>query len=539
MASRSRIGALLMLSAGIGVLTSTANAEATFEQQFLIRSEGLGRSQALSLTAELADGIGPRLTGSENMEKAYDWGLETARRIGLDNPRLEKIEIETIPWRLDDVSVAMTAPDSMVFVAQAAPWSVGTRGTIRSPAIPVEISGAADFDKYRGKLRGKIILFGSPRNVPFPEEPLAVRYTDEEIVSGAPNEAVRTAYRNIDARYAKMADDGLFKTRLRAFLESEGVASVILPSRDGSRGGGSGNLSIDETPFTVRAWTASERPRFPIVFAAIEHYGRAWRLAEAGNSPVLRVMVKVTESKRPTPAYNVIGDIPGTDPALASQVVMAGAHLDSWAAGTGALDNASGVAMVLEAARILKTTGFKPRRTIRVVLFGAEEQGLHGSISYARKHLGRIPRSTTPAQLALTAETRRIRIGPNETLPGFRDFSIIYNMDAGSGRIRGVFAGGNPRLARRFEQWIKPLKDLGVLAVYDEPFYAADQSSFTDLGLPGVMFQQDPLEYFTRARHSNLDTMERISPGDLAQSATVLAIFLAHSASEPDLMPRS
>lgn len=540
MLAGSAVLAIAAFGPAIGAKPTTAGetVSTTAPIYDAILHEGLEHSETSAITAELADDIGPRLTGSPNMARAYAWAMAKAERIGLEHIRLEPVDIDPIRWELTDVSVRLTAPDRAVLVAQAGAWSVPTGGTLSAEALPVTITSEADFAAYRGKLAGRIVLLGPMRPVPPLDRPLTVRYTDEEITAGTPNQAVRAVYQDAEGRRRKTSEAGLFKARLHAFLEEEKVLAVMLPSRDGDRGGGTGNLSVDEGPFSVRSWHAGERPRFPFAYLAIEHFGRLWRLAETGRHPHLELRIATDENPKGTPTYNLVAEIPGSDPKLAAQVVLAGAHLDSWASGTGALDNASGVAAVLEAARILKQVGFHPRRTIRIVLFGAEEQGLYGSYAYVGRHLGSFPRGSSPDQLAIPSQGRRTTTGPLAKLRGYRDFSIMFNMDGGSGKVRGVFAGDNPALAAKFRDWIAPLKPLGVLAVYDEPFYPADQSSFSDIGLPGVMFQQDPLEYFTRARHSNMDTMERISPEDLAQQATVLATFLARSASDDTLMPR-
>ncbi|WP_177204063.1 M20/M25/M40 family metallo-hydrolase [Sphingobium sp. AP50] len=503
-----------------------------------IREEGLKRSGAYGYVSALADGIGARLSGSANMDRAYDWAMKSLRDIGLKNVHLEDTGMRAIQWRQNRAWVAMTTPDQMVFLAQAGAWSVSTKGPIEGDITAVELNDEADLERLRGTLRGKIVLLGPLRDTPMMDRAMAVRYTDEQVAQGIPNHPVRQALSTAKARIPQQIKAGLFKEKLRKFLEAEGVGAVILPSRESEHGGGSGNLSIDEGPFSVRSWNPDERPHFPFAYVAIENFGRAWRLAKAGRDVKLALDLDIQEGPV-KPAYNVVADLPGTDPKAAAQMVLAGAHLDSWASGTGALDNASGVASVIEAVRILKAIGLRPRRTIRLVLFGAEEQGLYGSQAYVRDHLGVIPRSAAPDQMALPVETRRVQLGPLKTRPDYRNFSIIYNMDAGSGRVRGVYAGGNPRLASIFRGWIEPLKDLGVTQVFDEPFYPADQSTFTEIGLPGVMFLHDPLEYFTRARHSNLDTMERISREDIAQVSTVLAIFLAQSAMADGVLPRN
>ena len=501
-----------------------------------IREEGLNHSQVMGFATSLADGVGGRLMGSPNMRRACDWSQAELTRLGLSNVHLEPIGTFGLNWRQKLAWVRMSAPDSMMFVAQAAPWSVATKGPIEGEVVAVALDNDADLTRLRGALAGKIVLLG-PLRPTSPPGQLFTRYTDDEVLDGAAAQAVTAYYKTVGERRVRQAQDALFKARRNAFLAAEGVRAVILPSRETDAGGGSGILAIDGSELGGRPWIAAERPPFPIAYVAIEDFGRAWRLARSGAAVRLQLDIQ-TEEAEAEPGYNVVADLPGSDPALAPRIVLAGAHLDSWAAGTGAVDNGAGVAATLEAVRILKALSLKPRRTIRVVLYGGEEEGLLGSEAYARQHLGHIPRSTAPDQLALAVEGRRQKVGPLQTQPGYDDFTVAYNLDGGSGRIRAVFAGGNPALAATYRQWIAPLKDLGVLAVYDGPHWPADQSTFTEIGLPGVSFLQDPLDYDSRAHHTNLDTLERISPQDLAQAATVLAIFLINSADADARLPR-
>ena len=490
-----------------------------------IREEGLRRGRAMTYAASLVDGVGPRLMGSPGMRKAYDWSLARLRELGLSDPRLEPIGPFGLSWRQIRAWARTTAPDGAPFVAQAAPWSAATNGVIEAEVVAVQLGNDEDLARVRGTLGGRIVLLGPPKPAP-PPGAAVVRYTDEDVIKGDAAEAVRAYYRTVDERRARQGREGLFKARRNAFLAAEGVRAVVID------GGGAqpGVMVVDGADLGGRPWRVEERPAFPVLYLAGEAFGRCWRLSQA-NTPVRLQMEIATEEGDPEePGFNVVAELPGRDPVLKSKIVLAGAHLDSWAAGAGAADNGAGVAATLEAIRILQAVGFKPRRTIRVVLYGGEEQGLYGSEAYARQRLGHIPRSTAPEQMALAVEGRRAKIGPLRKGPEYDDFAVAFNLDGGSGRIRGVFTGGDSVLAERYRSWIAPLKDLGVLAVYDGPHWPADQSTFTEIGLPGISFLQDPLDYDSRAHHTNLDTLERLSPDDLAQAATVLAIFLANSA---------
>lgn len=497
-----------------------------------IREEGLKRGQAMTYAASLVDGVGPRLMGSPGMRRAYDWSLARLRELGLSDPRLEPIGPFGLSWRQIRAWARTTAPDGAPFVAQAAPWSAATNGVIEAEVVAVSLATDEDLQREKGRLAGKIVLL-SPPPARAAEGPAIIRYTDDDVIRGDAAEAVRAYYRTVAERRVRQGREGLFKARRNAFLAAEGVRALVV-----SGGAQPGAMTIDGAELGGRPWLAAQRPAFPVLYLSGEGYARCWRQVEAGAPVRLQLEIVTEEGKPVEPGYNVVAEISGTDPRLKAQIVLAGAHLDSWAAGAGAADNGAGVAATLEAVRILRALDFKPRRTIRIVLYGGEEQGLYGSEAYARQRLGHIPRSTAPEQMALAVEGRRAKVGPLRKGSEYEDFSVAFNLDGGSGRIRGVFAGGNPALATLYRSWIAPLKDLGVLAVYDGPHWPADQSTFTEIGLPGISFLQDPLDYDSRAHHTNLDTLERLAPEDLAQAATVLAIFMANSANTDHRAPR-
>jgi hypothetical protein len=503
-----------------------------------IRREGLQHSQAMGFVTGLADGIGARLMGSPNLRKAYSWSQDQLRGLGASDVHVEDMGEFGLSWRQDNAWMRMSAPDSMVFIAQAGPWSASSHGVQEGDAVAAEISSAVDFERYRGKLAGKIVLLGPMRPVPQPAAPLSVRYSDKALSSGAAVQAQRDYYATRAEHLAARSREYLFKAERLRFLEAEHVLAVVIPSRDAESGGGTGLLELDNSELGGRVWRAAERPTFPVMFVAIEDFGRAWRLARGGAPVKLQFDIATTDLGEHEHGYNVIGDIKGSDPRLAPQIVLVGAHLDSWASGTGATDDGAGVAIALEAVRILHAVGAQPRRTIRVVLYGGEEEGLLGSEAYAAKHLGQVPRSTDADQLALPVSGWRRRIGPMTPGPEYPAFDVAYNLDHGDGRIRAVFAGGNPALANVYRQWIASLRDLGVQTVFDMKSWPADQSTFSELDLPGVLFLQDPLDYDSRSHHTNMDTVERISPPDIAQAATVTAIFLINSADREAPLPR-
>jgi len=504
-----------------------------------LRAEGLGHSQVMTFAGDLTDGIGARLTWSPNMRKAYLWSQATLRGLGAANVHLEDIGEDGLSWRQTNAWMRMSSPDAMVFVAQAAPWSVSSHGAVTGRVVRVEIKGDADFAKYRGKLRGKIVFMGEPRPVPMPFDPLASRFTDAQLASGDAQANVKQYYATRKAHLAAMSARIALKTRVDAFLRRESILGLVLESPDGDHGGGTGDLAVDNEDMPGAAqWTVNHRPTYPILVTAAEDFGRVSRLLDKGVDVKVQFLIAAQTAAKREHSYNVVADIPGSDPDLRSQVVIVGAHLDSWAAGTGATDDGAGVAVALEAVRILKAVNARPRRTIRIVLYGGEEEGLFGSNSYVERHLGAVPRSEAPDQRNIPVKGWRAAAGPLRTLPDYAQLSAAYNLDDGSGRIRGVFTGGNPALAAIFRQWIAPLKDLGAATVIDGPDWPADESSFSDIGLPGISLMQDPLDYDSRTHHTNMDVLERLVPADLAQAAVVEAVFLLNTANRDSLLPR-
>ncbi len=373
------------------------------------------------------------------------------------------------------------------------------------------------------------MLLGPLRPVPPVTEPLWRTWSDDDLASGKAAEPAKLFHQQFEARSEKREARAAAAARKGAFLAAEQVLAVVTVSPNNDLGnGGAGNIIVGTSAVSAKGWTSDTRPPFPVLVASVESFGRAWRLAKAGTPVTLRFDVDTTTFSEHEHGYNVVAEIPGSDPKLKAQVVMLGAHLDSWSAGTGAVDNGAGVATVLDVVRILRAVEAKPRRTIRVVLFCAEEQGLVGSKAYVATHFG-YSTAMKPPRLGEIVAAADLK-----TLPAYEGLSAYYNMDHGPGRIRGVFAGGNAEMGGIFAEWIKPLGDLGVGTVVAHRYYAADQSSFEQVGLPGVSFLQDGLDYDTRAHHSNLDTLERVSPGDLAQVATVMAIFVLKTADLPE-----
>jgi len=323
------------------------------------------------------------------------------------------------------------------------------------------------------------------------------------------------------------------------FFADEKGAAVIEPSRDGKNGGGSGGTFFDDNGATLgrTPYIADKRVKVPVVVAAIESYGRLFRLTQ-NHAPVsVEINVDTKFTGEHEHGFDTVAEIPGTDPKLKEQVVMLGGHLDSWIAGTGATDNGAGTIVAMEAVRILRALDVKPRRTIRIALWTGEEQGIFGSKGYCAIHFGSAATSTAPDQMQLPEFMRRAA-GPLTVKPEQKLISGYFNVDNGTGKIRGVYTQGNAAIAPIFAQWIAPLKDLGVTAITNRNTGGTDHLSFDAVGIPGFQFIQDMLDYESRTHHSNQDVVERLQPADLKQIATVEAIFVYNAAQRDQMLPR-
>ena len=515
-----------------------------------IREEGLQHSHVMEFGSALTDGIGGRLTGSPNMAKANAWTRDELTRIGLENAHLEDWGEFGMGWQQLNTWVRMVTPDTAPFIAQATPWSPGTSGPVSAEAVQVNIDSEKDFDKYRGKLAGKIVLLGAMRPVPPVDKALFTRYTDEELAKIAEtplhNEATAPASpgaasgpMTMQQRIARYLERYALRDKTATFLADEKVAGVITPSRDGGDSGGSGGTFFDDNGAALGAhpYLREGAVKVPVVVMAIENYGRIYRLLSHNVPVTLEMNVDVKFTGDHEHGFDTVAEIPGTDPELKEQVVMLGGHLDSWASGTGATDNGAGAIVAMEAVRILKALDVKPRRTIRIALWSGEEEGLFGSRGYVKNHFGSYPLSTAPDQVKLPEYIRKPG-GPIATKPEWKDLDVYFNVDNGSGRIRGIYLQGNAAAAPIFSQWIAPLKDLGVTTITMANTGGTDHLSYDAVGLPGFQFIQDPLDYETRTHHSNEDVYERLQPGDLAQIATVEAIFVYNAAMRDAMFPR-
>jgi carboxypeptidase Q len=506
-----------------------------------IREEGLQRSHVMDYGSALADDIGPRLTGSPNLAKANAWTRDQLTAMGCVNAHLDDWGEFGMGWQQLNTWVRMASPDTAVFIAQATPWSPATNGPITADATFVNIQTDDDFAKYQGKLAGKIVLLGEMRPVPPVDAALFERYSDKEL-----EDLAAYPLNNADGLTPAMRDRlRTFAQRMRLtdklvqFLADEKVAAVIRPSRDAEHGGGSGGTIFDDNGAAMgrSPYLRGHEMKVPTVVMAIENYGRVYRLLQAHVPVSIEMNVEAKFTGDHEHGYDTVAEIPGTDPDLKDQIVMVGGHLDSWIAGTGATDNGAGTIVAMEVMRILTALHVQPRRTIRIALWTGEEEGLFGSRGYVKEHFGSAPLSTAPDQAALPEFMRRPS-GPLELKPEQRQISGYFNLDNGSGKVRGVYLQENAAIAPIFAQWIAPLKDLGVTTLTMQNTGGTDHLSFDAVGIPGFQFIQDSLDYETRTHHSNQDVYERLQPADLKQAATVEAIFVYNAAMRDQMLPR-
>jgi carboxypeptidase Q len=507
-----------------------------------IRDEGLNHSHVMEFASALMDGIGPRLTASPNAKKANEWTRDTLTKIGLENAHLEDWGEFGMGWQQNNTWARMVSPDTAVLILQATPWSPATSGAVTGDVEWVDIHEDKDFDKYKGKLAGKVVLYGAMREVPPVDKPLFERNTEkdlDEIAEFPVTAGGGGRSPDMQARLRTYMERMRMIDKIAQFFADEKVAAVIEPSRDAKNGGGSGGTLFDDNGATLgrTPYQADKKVKVPVAVAAIESYGRLYRLVQAHVPVSVEINIDTKFTGDHEHAYNTVAEIPGSDPKLKEQVVMLGGHLDSWIAGTGATDNGAGTIVAMEAVRILKALGVKPRRTIRIALWTGEEQGLFGSKGYCKEHFGSAALSTAPDQQALPEFMRRAT-GPLEVKPEQKLVSAYFNVDNGSGKIRGIYTQGNAAVAPIFAQWIAPLKDLGVTTLTMRNTGGTDHLSFDAVGIPGFQFIQDDLDYESRTHHSNEDVVERLQAADLKQISTVEAIFVYNAAMRDQMMPR-
>jgi hypothetical protein len=494
------------LGAGIAVLIALplsaqlpVTEKVDLDALYRIKDEGLQRSKVMEIESYLTDVYGPRLTGSPNMKEAGDWAMKTMRDWGLTN-----VHEEAWPfgrgWQNQRFTANALTPRAYPLIAYPKAWTPGTNGPVTGEAVIAVINTDKDFDAFRGKLRGKFVLGTAMRDVPAHFEAPGSRYNDAELADLSKQPPA-------GGGRGRGQFDQTFTRKKTQFWIDEGVAAVL----DISRGDG-GTLFVQ----SGGSRDAKDPPSPAQIVLAVEQYGRIWRTLEKKVPVTLQIDADNKFFDADLNSFNIVADLPGTDKA--DEVVMLGAHFDSWHTGTGATDNAAGSAVMMEAMRLLKTSGVKLRRTVRIGLWGGEEEGLLGSKEYIKAHYG------DPATMALKPDHAK--------LAGY------FNVDNGTGLIRGVYLQGNEAVAPIFQQWMEPFKNLGMTTLTIRNTGGTDHLSYDAVGLPGFQFIQDEVEYNSRTHHSNMDVYERIQANDMMRNAVIVATFVMNTANRDDKLPR-
>jgi carboxypeptidase Q len=471
-----------------------------------IESEAFGNSKVMEHLFYLTDANGPRLTNSPAFRDSAEWVAKRLKEYGIDHVSFEKWGPFGPGWECTHFAGHLQKPQYAPLIGFPMAWSPGTGGPIQGEPVLMILTSEADLAKYKGSLKGRIVMTEGIRDLPLSNGPAARRWTDGKLSDmERAAEPVAPAFAPTPARPDPAA---ALRGKLNQFLIDEGVALLVTPGQRGDFG-------------TVQAKAVPSRTGIPplpppAVAIATEHYNRIVRLLLKHIPVQVEFDIRVRWLDQPLDAFNVIAEIPGG--AKRDEVVMMGAHLDSWNSGTGATDNAAGVAVVIEAARILKALGLKLDRTVRLGFWGGEEHGLLGSRAYVNAHFA------DGASKSPKPEHARL--------------SCYFNFDGGAGRIRGIYLQGNDLARPVFEDWLTPFHDLGARTVSPRVVHGSDHDSYDAAGLPGFHFIQDPLDYFTRTHHSNMDLYDRVQPGDLMQSAAILASFIYNAATRNDMLPR-
>jgi len=494
-----------------------------------IKQEGFQRSKLMNNLSLLTDVYGPRLTLSPNFKKAAEYAKATLESYGLQNVQIDYWGEEFgRGWELKKFTLQTVEPMTSPVIAYPKAWTNGIKGTVTADAVYLDVKTEADLAKFKGKLKDKIILFGAPVAVKPGFTADARRFNDSTLLAmsnaGAPSEGGQGGFGggNREAQqlaYAKWD-----------FCMKEGALAVFEPSPSARLEDGTLLVGAATIPYPpdvpqasrARAQHANAPKTLPQVVVSDEHYNRMVRQIQQGRNVKLELSLE-TEFTPAAQGFNVIGEIPGTD--LKDEVVMIGAHLDSWHAGTGATDNGAGSAVMMEAMRIIKSVGAQPRRTIRVALWGGEEQGLLGSRSYVKRVLGERLDKTAPYDSIVLK-------------PAAQKFSCYFNMDNGTGKYRGVYLQNNENVRHVFRAWLQPFEKMGASTLTLRNTGATDHVPFDAIGIPGFQFIQDPIEYSSRTHHTNMDVFDKVLEADLKHNAVITASFAWSAANRPGLLPR-
>lgn len=531
MAYPTRSSVALLLFAVLFTFQKAVGQEVDRAAVERIRVHGLEKSRVMEHVRWLADVYGPRLTGSPNLKDASDWAVDQLEDWGLENVHLAPWGPFGRGWSLQRFSLHVTDPVAFPVHAHPRAWSPDVVGPVDAEVVLLDADSIEALSAFEGTLSGKIVMASPPRTLGEPFEPEAVRRDADYLLERAnaakpggngreaPGEEALRRYRLRQAR-----EHFLYRERPLAILDagrnrgdygSIYVGSAFVPAPPGT--------SWFERP---HAWDPGADV-IPQITVAAEHYNRIYRMVQDGSSVTATLDLRTTYHEDDPMAYNVIAELPGADPEIGDEVVMLGAHLDSWHGGTGATDNAAGSAVMMEAMRILQEVfrdmDVQPRRTIRLALWTGEEQGLLGSLAYVDEHYAELPTWTEP---------------PTALRPDHDKLSAYYNLDHGTGKIRGVFLQGNDALQPIFRAWLAPFHDLGAATLSIEHTGSTDHVPFDRAGLPGFQFIQDPITY-SRTHHSNMDVYDHVVEDDLRQAATIVAAFAYHTAQRDEKLPRA
>ena len=484
-----------------------------------IRDEGLNKSQVMDIAFHLTDVSGPRLAGSPGLKRAQDWAVSALKGWGIVNATREPWGKFGKGWEVEKNYAAITVPYYHAVIAIPKAWTAGTNGPITGDVVVIKVDTIIDLDKYKGTLKGKIVMLDAATQLaPNFTRADAARYTDEELDAMA-KATPQTGGRRGGGpggpggpnanRFAGLRRMMAMRGRISEFFMNEGVGLILSQGR-----------GTDGTVFTTNGASYAEdaKPTVPELETSGEDYLRIQRLVKAGQKVTMEADIKTKFFTDDLNGYDVVGEIPGTDKKLKEEVVMIGGHLDSWHAATGATDNGAGSAVMLEAMRILKAIGYKPKRTIRIALWSSEEQGLLGSKGYVVNHFG---------------DAKTMVLKPEQS-----KLSAYYNLDNGTGKIRGIYLQGDSAAGPIFKQWLTPFKDLGATTVTINNTGGTDHQSFDAVGIPGFQFIQDGMDYNTRTHHSNQDTYDRLVEDDLKQAATIVASFVYNTSERAEQIPR-
>lgn len=482
-----------------------------------IKQEGMDRSQVMKHAFYITDVSGPRLTNSPGYQRAAEWVVSELKKWGISNAKIEPWGEFGKSWQLDKMYMAMSAPYYRPLIAFPKAWTKSIKAVEKAEVLLIDpATDPESLPALASKMKGKIIIMGRDEAYKQSFKPDALRYTDEDLAKMS--NAVATPQRTSDTAQlrqmrntmARMNSAANVANKVRELAEKNGAIAILSVNPRGHDG------TIFVQGATRGANHKDSADAFPDIVVSTEDYMSICRLAKAGIPVTLDLDVKTTTSKKDVQSYNVIAEIPGSDPKLKDEIVMLGAHLDSWQGSTGATDNASGSSAMIEALRIIHQLGLKPARTIRLALWSGEEQGLLGSRAYVKKTFGD---ASNP-----TAE--------------YEKFSCYFNIDNGTGKIRGIYAQGNNAAAQYFKEWLTPFHSLGATTVTLGNTGSTDHISFHNAGLPGFQFIQDPIEYSTRTHHTTMDSYDHLIEDDLKQISTIVAAFVYQAANMEGKMPK-